>query len=375
MIDPTLRQQVEQAARLAAQRARQVDIDDWLERLKAAASSPGLAERVSIAQGHRWAGAIPTWEPVDLAKQPDGEAVEAVGIDGSQIYPLDRGPILWAYIQAVAYRMQRPPLFESQFVDIGTEIAQGGSQALELLENRDELVTLTNAWRTLLEMRMACGAAQVYPGEVILLDNGLLPWLSVGGSSAHRRLNEYLELLLALRPGLVAGVISGPQSRLLARLVNLAEAETVEQGIQDGHDIADSILMRRLLRPGERSALFLHGSPRNKMFQGHGTGVYFYFLRVNEQEIARVEIPAWLAEDPRLVDSIHASVLADARMTGYSYVLSQAHQHVTVSYDLADALHTNARVCYWTEGGHLYFASSKDQMKGAPGRADRLVTP
>jgi hypothetical protein len=375
MIDPTLRQKVEQAARLAAQRARQVDVDAWLERLKAAAISPGLAERVSIAQGHRWAGAIPTWEPVDLAKQSGGEAVEAVGIDDSQIYPLDRSPVLWAYIQAVAYRMQRPPLFESQFVDIGTEIAQGGSQALDLLENRDELVTLTNAWRTLLEMRMACAAAQVYPGELVLLDNGLLPWLSVGGQSAHRRLNEYLDLLLALRRGLVAGVISGPQSRLLARLVNLAEAETVEQGIQGGHDIADIILMRRLLQPGERSALFLHGSPRNKIFQDHNAGVYFFFLCVNEQEIARVEIPAWLAEDPRLVDSIHASVLADARLTGYSYVLSQAHLHVTIPLDLGNTLHAKASACYWAEAGHLYFSSSKNHMKGAPGRADRLPTP
>jgi hypothetical protein len=375
MIDPTLRKQVEQAARLAAQRARQVDLDDWLERLKAAANSPGLAERVSIAQGHRWAGAIPTWEPVDLAKTADAQPVEAVGIDGSQIYPLDRSPVLWAYLQVVAYRIQHPPLFESQFVDIGTEIAQGGSQALELLENRDELVTLTNAWRTLLEMRMACGAAQVYPGEVVLLDNGLLPWLSVGGQSTHRRLNEYLELLLALRPGLVAGVISGPQSRLLARLVNLAEAETVEQGIQDGHDIADSILMRRLLRPGERSALFLHGSPRNKVFQDHNAGVYFFFLRVNEQEITRVEIPAWLAEDPRLVDSIHASVLADARLTGYSYVLSQAHLHVTIPLDLGNMLHAQAGACYWAEARRPQISSAKKQMKYRKGRADRLVTP
>ncbi len=164
--------------------------------------------------------------------------------------------------------MQRPPLFESQFVDIGTEIAQGGSQALELLENRDELVTLTNAWRTLLEMRMACAAAQVYPGEVVLLDNGLLPWLSVGGSSAHRRLKEYLELLLALRPGLVAGVISGPQSRLLARLVNLAEAETVEQGIQDGHDIADSVLMRRLLQAGRAICPFPARQPAQQGVPG-----------------------------------------------------------------------------------------------------------
>jgi hypothetical protein len=260
-------------------------------------------------------------------------------------------------------------------VDIGTEIAQAGSQALELLENRDELVTLTNAWRTLLEMRLACVASQVYPGEVILLDNGLLPWLSVGGSSAHRRLNEYLDLLLALRPGLVAGVISGPQSRLLARLVNLAEAETVEQGIQDGHDIADSVLMRRLLRPGERSALFLHGSPRNKVFQDRGAGVYFFFLRVNEQEIARVEIPAWLAEDPRLVDSIHASVLADGRLTGYSYVLSQAHLHVSIPLDLGNMLQAEASACYWAETRHFQTTSAKNQMKGRKGRPDRLLTP
>jgi hypothetical protein len=102
------------------------------------------------------------------------------------------------------------------------------------------LAALTNVWRTLLEMRMACAAAQAYPGEVVLLDNGLLPWLSVGRVTASHHLHEYLDLLLALRPGLIAGMISGPQSRLLARLVNLVEAETIEQGLQDGHDIADS---------------------------------------------------------------------------------------------------------------------------------------
>lgn len=366
MIDPTIREKVEQSARKAAQRAHQLDLDDWLQRLNAAASSPVLAERLALAQSHRWAGAIPTWESVDLAKSTTEQALEPVGIDGSQIYPLDHSPIVWAYIQAVAYCKQRPPLFESQFLDIGSEIAQGDSQAIELLENRDELTALTNAWRTLLEMRLACTAYQVYPGEVVLLDNGLLPWLSVGGVTARHRLQEYLELFLALRPGLVAGVISGPQSCLLARLVTLVEAETIEQGIQDGHDIADTVLMRRLLRPGERSALFLHSSPRNQVFQDDGAGVYFFFLRINEQEIARVEIPAWLVVDPLLVDIIHASVLADAQPTGYSYVLSQAHQHVTIPLDLAGILHTSAHACYWVNVGHLDHASTKDRIKGIP---------
>jgi hypothetical protein len=48
----------------------------------------------------------------------------------------------------------------------------------------------------------------------------------------------------------------------------------------------------------------------------------FFFLRVNELEIARVEVPAWLAEDPLAVDSIRATVLADSRMTVYSYTLA-----------------------------------------------------
>ncbi len=364
MIDPTLRQQVEQAARQAAQRARQVDLDGWLRRLKVAACSPILAERLALAQGHRWAGAIPTWEPVDLVKPAISQPLESVGIDGSQVFPQDHSPVIWAYLQAVAYRKLRPPLFEAQFVDIGSQIAHGGSQSVELLENRDELAALTNAWRTLLEMRMACGAAQNYPDDVILLDNGLLPWLSVGGVSSHRRLQEYLDLVLALRPGLVAGVISGPQSRLLARLVNLVEAETLEQGLQEQHEVADLNLMRCLLQPGERSALFLHGSPRNQAFQEAGAGVYFFFLRISEQEVARVEIPSWLAEEPRLVDSIHASVLADSRMTGYSYVLSQAHQHATIPYDLVDVLQTSARACYLAEAGVLYHTSAKNRMKG-----------
>jgi hypothetical protein len=133
--------------------------------------------------------------------------------------------------------------------------------------------------------------------------------------------------------------------------------------------------MRRLLRPGERSALFLHGSPRNRIFQDAGAGVYFFFLRTNEQEIARIEVPAWLAENHRLVDSIQASVLADAKPTGYSYVLSQAHQHVTIPFDLADVLHASAHACYWVETGQRYFASAKDQIKKKPGHVDRLDTP
>lgn len=94
MLDPTLPQQVHQAALNAARRARQSDPDvrmaAWLERLEAAAQTPDLPERIRLAKSHRWAGAIPTWENVTGTYKPgrsncDASIEIAIGIDGSQV--------------------------------------------------------------------------------------------------------------------------------------------------------------------------------------------------------------------------------------------------------------------------------------------------
>jgi hypothetical protein len=296
-------------------------------------------------------------------RSSNAEPVDVTGIDGSQIYPQDRNPVLWTYIQAVAYRKLFTPLFESQFVDIGSEMTRPSSLSEELFENRDGLAALTNTWRALLEMRMARVASKRYPDGLVLLDNGLLPWLSVSGQSAQRHLQEYLDSLTTTRPGLVAGIISGPQSRLLSRLITLVEAETVEQGVDGKYGLLDIVLMRYALNAGERSALFLHGSPRNDVFMNAYAGVYFFFLRVNHQEIVRVEIPAWVAKDPSSVDVVQASILADARMTGYSYVLSQAHQHAVIPADIAQAVQSRFLACYCQALGRITPQPAKINMK------------
>jgi len=363
LLDPTLRQQVEQAARNAAQRADDTDPADWLERLVQAAQAPHLADRIALARSHRWAGAIPTWESVDLAQPAAAQPAPAVGIDGSQVYPDQRAAVKWAYIQAVAYRTGCAPMFACQFVDIGEQIASGdGMWADELMEN-DELMGPTNAWRTLLEMRLGRDAAVQNPGSLVLFDNGLLPWLSVSGATASRQLKEYVDNLAGIRPGLVAGYISGPQSRLLARLIHLAEAETFEEGMTECSGVLDQTIMRQALQPGERSALFRHGSPRDQAFQDVRAGVYLFFLRVNDREIARVEIPAWIAEDPRFVDSVHATVLADARATGYPYVLAQAHNQVVITGDVAVPLREVAETVYLQETGRRPRMSAKAEFK------------
>ena len=340
-------------------------LDDWIQRLFAAGKFPRLQQRLNLAKAQRWAGAIPTWEPVDLVRTSNAEPVDVTGIDGSQVYPQERNPVLWTYIQAVAYSKLVAPIFESQFVDIGSELTHPSSLAGELVENRDGLTALTNTWRTLLETRLARVASERYPDGLVLLDNGLPPWLSVSSQSAQRHLQNYMDDLGAIRPGLVAGIISGPQSCLLSRLIALVEVETVEQGVDEKYGLLDIVLMRYALNTGERSALFLHGSPRNDVFLSLSAGVYFFFLRVNEQEIERVEIPDWVANEPTLVDVVHTSILADACMTSYSYVLSQAHHHVIVPADIARIVQARALTCYWQAIGCITSQPAKIRMKRA----------
>ena len=372
MIDLTIRQKVIQAAKYAANRAclgdHEVVMATWISRLKAAAEQPDLSQRLKLAKTQRWAGAAPTWEPVTLHEATSSEPVDVIGIDGSQIFPKLTSPVLWTYIQAVAYRKLQKPQFVSRFYDIGSEIANGGHPSDELVENRDDLISLTNAWRTGLEMQLArMSAEDIHNGSdaAIFFDNGLLPWLSIAGASAETLVQEYLADFCSIRPVTVAGIVSGPQSRLLSRFIHLAEEESVVQGVKDKDSIADIAMMRYLLTEGERSALFIHSSPRNDPFTQLGTGVYFFFLHLSLDEIVRVEIPEWVARDTQAIDRLQASVIADAAPTGYSYVLSQAHHQAVINMDISHQLHTAAEICYFQETGYLAPLRAKTCMKQA----------
>ena len=59
--------------------------------------------------------------------------------------------------------------------------------------------------------------------------------------------------------------------------------------------INDRMLFDELLKPGERSALFINPSHIMKRYGMHQ--VYFFYLKV-EEEIARVEVPEWVALKP-----------------------------------------------------------------------------
>jgi len=99
-------------------------------------------------------------------------------------------------------------------------------------------------------------------------------------------------------------------------------------------DLVDSVLDRdifhQLLDEGERSALFRNTSKIVKDYYSENR-IFFFYVKI-DGEIARIEIPLWVAESKRLIELIHTLVLDQCRRGhGYPVALSEAHEQAVVT--------------------------------------------
>jgi len=93
--------------------------------------------------------------------------------------------------------------------------------------------------------------------------------------------------------------------------------------------VRDRDLFTGVLGEGERSALFISPSRIQQRYGEHR--IYFFYLRADE-ELARVEIPQWVAQDKGRLDLVHTLVLDQCqRGHGYPVVLSEAHEQAVVT--------------------------------------------
>jgi NurA-like 5'-3' nuclease len=85
-----------------------------------------------------------------------------------------------------------------------------------------------------------------------------------------------------------------------------------------------------MLEQGERSATFISQSSIVQKHYGRHQ-VYFFYIKVDE-EIARVEIPQWVALDTNLLNLTHTLILDQCeRGQGYPLALSEAHEKAVVT--------------------------------------------
>jgi hypothetical protein len=169
-----------------------------------------------------------------------------------------------------------------------------------------------------------------FPDFVVetLLDNGFLKSL------------DELKKLSDTRSLALASYISLPRSADVANALKVAicpqEAVDCDRNCSAGASACDAIagindrlLFANLLTTGERSAMFINPSHILKRYGMHQ--VYFFYLNVDD-EIARVEIPEWVAVRKNLVDLTHALLLDQCRRgQGYPVALSEAHEQAVVT--------------------------------------------
>jgi hypothetical protein len=94
--------------------------------------------------------------------------------------------------------------------------------------------------------------------------------------------------------------------------------------------IQDQELFSHLLGPGERSAVFL--SQSSIVQKRYGASEICFFYVCMEDEIARVEVPRWVASDDYLLNLAHVLVLDQCRRGhGYPVALSEAHEQAVVT--------------------------------------------
>lgn len=220
---------------------------------------------------------------------------------------------------------------------------------------REQLVegNLLAARRSIEECRHLADMALKLPGEsttLALLDGTLMLWglepypeyvtdimLDKGLIIEFDRLKQ-----AAIDKKIVFGsYISSPRSTDVVNALRIAvcpheladcdhycDAKTHD--CSDMAGITDSQLFAELLAPGERSEIF---SSRSKILKSHYDRheILFFYLRVDD-EIARVEIPAWVARERTNIDLMHGLLLDQCRKgNGYPVALSEAHEQAVVT--------------------------------------------
>jgi len=270
------------------------------------------------------------------------EQVTLIAADGSQIFADRHAEVEYCLVNTGAiwmrYGSAEAPVTSIQSQLIYAEKLEGMSD--DRLSLQRDLAERTR----LLELAMEA------PAPVITLTDGPLElWtttLEEGRVAGEfkKSLDIYLGVLRKLHEinATTAGYVDKPGADLVVRLLEVAKAGDDDLAeLRKYHPfkgVTDIELYRDLLQPGERSAIFGIQSRSSKPYLGD-VRLHFFYLNVGRDEhpyLARVEAPAWVIEDPSMLDALHAVLVSQCRMIGaraYPYLLHRAHETALVNLE------------------------------------------
>ena len=321
-----------------------------------AARLPALNERPFMA-------AVPQEKLSDRHDPPEPYTDYCVAsVDGSHIdvdrhmaarcYLINLGSCVLTYgSQPAAHLDSGPQLFSEDEDLFLTSISPSGNEEAPIEG------TLLGIKRAVREVEGLASLASNLPTELpllALLDGSLVLWSlsGLGHPPFVRDLMIRNGLLPALdqlrsladgRPMAVAAYVSLPQSTEVVHTVRIllcdkdgARCKQTCSMYRSGPEpcsLANGFLDRDLfgatLQPGQRSCLFATSSSISREHYG-AHQVYYYYLNSGE-ELARVEVPQWVAQDSERLALSHALVLDQCRRgAGYPAAIMEAHEQAVI---------------------------------------------
>jgi hypothetical protein len=310
------------------------------------------AEKVQETQRFGWVGAAPTTEalyqkyPLPLCP----EQITVIASDGSQIMP-DQHAIFPYYlinVGSITYRHgsnRKPDTYNPAPV-----------LNYEPFDEHGRLISAAeiNVQRDLAELEALLNRVEQISSEsepVLTLMDGQLTLRVIDLSYEQQKAcqDKYIELLNTLQQTntLIGGYIDRPRSTFVLALMHLASLELsaiTEENLRRNpfRQLTDLDLFD-FLGPGERSAIFTLRAKGLEKYDYAGHAIHFFYLNVGQSEaaaaLARVEIPAWLATERQMLDTLHAAIVRQARITGgYPYVLARADELAVISSEEREAV-------------------------------------
>lgn len=290
------------------------------------------SEGSSLAQ---WQGALNQVIPVVLDDRP----YTVCSVDGSQIYPdkhqgtgcflINTGLVHITYASdhtknRVVLR-NRPQLFvdgtlENDFI-VSTELVNCRRQEWEFKQMLEYVPTIVEQ----------CAEKQ----QLFLFDGSLIFWHldSKDVQLKHTFLTCYLMLLHQLYELKVplAGYISLPKAKEFIALMRAAlELKLISSEDPTLFDpFIDTTIANFFLQPATRTTVFKNNTPISREYPDH-LRPHFFYIHVG-YEIARIEIPGYIAIDEQAVDSIARLVLDQANKgRGYPVAIAEAHEQAVI---------------------------------------------
>ena len=325
--------------------------------------------------------AVPLDERLDAAVsvEPPAGPFVLLAADGSQINPDRHGAVEFGAVNVGAIRMRPGAAPREQ---VSSTLLFGD----DLYVNKRPLSDADLAiWRDLEERKMLFAMARQESESglrVVTLTDGPLELYSMEQDTEFfkQKLEEYLSILreLAGLRAAAAGYVDKPRSDTLVALLELAALERNGELSQAGRDrplwpVRDRDLLLERMQPGRRSAVLELRSPSGQRFTGP-LGLHFFYLNVGRSghaQMARVEIPRWVALDRELLDLLHGALLTQSAQMGarpYPYILHRAHEVAVVHLDERDQLEGMIQAELRRRGLDVGEKSSKQNAKDLDGR-------